>query len=120
MPLPYDSSRCTCPRCLNVSASLAPALAEAHGDATLEHLRCENCAYTWTRARRAHIVSASPTTAPGTRAVCPRCLQKTDAFIPWMSDSASMEYFRCQDCGHVWQVKTTGSEHAQPPIVRPE
>lgn len=118
MPLPYDFSRCTCPRCLNLSASLAPDLAAAHGDATQDYFRCEHCAHIWTRVKRASLQNVAPLSAARTQWQCPRCMHRTDALVPGVSQYASVNYLRCQDCGHIWNVRKTTSESDQPTVVR--
>ena len=44
---------------------------------------------------------ASPVTASAT---CPACSRSQGRILPFLSHDASVNYYRCVSCGHVWNV----------------
>jgi Zn ribbon nucleic-acid-binding protein len=40
---------------------------------------------------------------------CPNCKRVDGAHLPEASKYAHVEYFRCNTCGHVWQVPKPGT-----------
>ena len=46
---------------------------------------------------------------------CPHCsVAACGRFLPHVSDAAIVDYYRCDECGHVW---TSGKQPFTPPIM---
>ena len=49
---------------------------------------------------------------------CPKCGSTAPRYLPATSDIAVVNYYRCDDCGHVWTVKKSDSGARQVPVTR--
>ena len=54
--------------------------------------------------RRSH----GPVPMPST--VCPICQHLGPSLLPTLSREAHVDYFRCEECGHVWTVSKDGKK----------
>ena len=50
--------------------------------------------------------------------LCPECQRVTLRHLPASSEGAKVDYYRCDDCGHVWSVRKSRPNLPPAPVTR--